>query len=964
MGGRAVVSISINYYGWILLWLSMPLGLVGVWFLLDKYLGSDLERSGLVWSSWINRVVLCILELLYLPWAFTVGTVYFCTKQANNTLTTDSAVVCWSGPHSFLLILVTLVGTVYLLGFPLMLAREIHHRLVYDDPRSYDKFIRLREFEWMVGLEESWSFMHIYTVSSYKRHWVYYKPLNMLHKLVFVFWYHMLYDMPTNQNLMMFITLLLPSVYQLFRLPFRRISSNVVHHFYRWTLIVMAFMAQMVLRDVRSPLLVASVHYIWLWFFACVALGTMAVVFVGQIVLRKTWQTTKRTVRKTTADTGHYIDAIFAAREVHERLSHKYVVFADPSVISDQITVIDEYRRKARKEGLMVEGSLDSILEDLVVLYNYIHQNSILPFPPLESALPHFRQRLDAREYDMLLVPPEKRRMLLKLLCIRAWFNGRKIKKMPGDPANWPQRDAEETEVEEWDYEKAEKAEEEAKKAKVLKEIFEEDKNEMEDVDSYLMNLGVRRPPVRARGSSMATGGAALTPPPQRRAKGHLRTTNLEAVVEEDEDELDSDDGRTYRPSPRAPAASPDIEDARHPAQSNPNDLRFGLSILQQAANRRRPGMRQTSPQMRPPSGGRELEDLDEFGRRFAPTSPEPTPALVDERVEEEERERQAKQEAEAARRREEEEEEKKKERARAAAQEEEERKRKQEQEQEQERASAQAPADLPPLAPEPSSNDRATRERNLQRQKIEIRNKIKAYEKDFEERTGHAPTHKDKRNDQQLYQMYMEKKRIGKELDALAKEPAPVARDDGNGNEAAPQLKSVPKRRPAPPPAPAPEPEEQAAAEPARAGEDAALPGAVADKAAPEQPEPAPALAPAPAPASAPEPAPAADSSAPAASEGPALPSGDVPNEPEALTPFTKQLLKYCSSSDDIADKDAALSRVHETRVMWKKLIRKWDKDFEAVNGTAPTNKDKQSIKPWYMLEKKLKAAHAKLSE
>ena len=147
-------------------------------------------------------------------------------------------------------------------------------------------------------------------------------------------------------------------------------------------------------------------------------------------------------------DTKKYLKAALHARHTLERALSAIPLFAPIHELAHQIKVVNAYCREAECIGDPTHDTLWDLLDELIEAYNTLSVVSVFGMSGKTSVketseefirlMPSFRKRLKQREYDFILMPPMKRRLLLKMYILSVFINNGRRK----NPANrMPSRD-------------------------------------------------------------------------------------------------------------------------------------------------------------------------------------------------------------------------------------------------------------------------------------------------------------------------------------------------------------------------------------------------------------------------------------------------------------------------------------------------------------------------------------------
>lgn len=142
-------------------------------------------------------------------------------------------------------------------------------------------------------------------------------------------------------------------------------------------------------------------------------------------------------------DTKKYLKAALRARHILEKALSSIPLFAPIHELAHQIKVVNAYCREAEAIGDPTHDTLWDLLDELIEAHNTLSAVSVFGMSGKTSVketseefirlMPSFRKRLKQREYDFILVPPVKRRLLLKMYILSVFINNKYKKKSPAE---------------------------------------------------------------------------------------------------------------------------------------------------------------------------------------------------------------------------------------------------------------------------------------------------------------------------------------------------------------------------------------------------------------------------------------------------------------------------------------------------------------------------------------------------
>ncbi|CAM9520776.1 unnamed protein product, partial [Choristocarpus tenellus] len=218
----------------------------------------------------VERALLLSAHVGFLPVALAIARLLVC--EADGTLSIDTSVKCGSLAHSF----VSLVGVAVLITFAAILlwrTRAIAMAAtVYDHGPDHERMLQRMEIEYALNLSDDWAMVHIWVVSSFRRHAVDYRVRMVIQKIILLAIYCGLRWTQGGQAVLFWAVITAWTIWSCASPPYRCLSSNRVHLCLQLALWINSFLGMLTGYGVRSAVLVASTQYLWLSAINAVAL--------------------------------------------------------------------------------------------------------------------------------------------------------------------------------------------------------------------------------------------------------------------------------------------------------------------------------------------------------------------------------------------------------------------------------------------------------------------------------------------------------------------------------------------------------------------------------------------------------------------------------------------------------------------------------------------------------------------
>ena len=459
-------AIPFDYLAFCILWLVVIILFIAsfilCYFAIPRF-WSMTPSNSVVLRARLFNIFMFGVQISSIPFGITFIRLFDCQVYSNQetgeTLYRSIVLrdtVCWGVKHCCILVPLLFVAMGYFIATPIWLLFKI--RLELPTPsfctgkkswRNHERHLLLKEIEFMLGLDSSWATSNYSLFSSFKRPWVFFRPLSFFHKAIILSLYGGLYYIPQFQSIAIFSYLCIPCLATMLLPVFRLTVFNIILVFSLFVHLCNLLIGSLLALQVQSALLsgknlLAGLLVINLsWLLA-------TIVWLGYILLRNSRMLTKRFgsfwpmlsdldpgKRLVNFHTLKYFTAMIQARKDLETCYSYPKFFTPVHQLSQQIKIINTYCREAELLGNITHSSLTTLLMEMADVHNLLAPHSL--FGKLErkatyfrvvnellAVLPGLRKRLEKREYNLCLVTPVKKRILLKLFAISVFLSGRR----------------------------------------------------------------------------------------------------------------------------------------------------------------------------------------------------------------------------------------------------------------------------------------------------------------------------------------------------------------------------------------------------------------------------------------------------------------------------------------------------------------------------------------------------------
>ncbi len=454
------LEVPFNYLGYSIAWIVFLISGVSlfgiVYALLPKVPSLSIVDSLLLRAKLVQLFTL-IAQALCFPFGLVLIRLFNCQNYAsgpNRELVFRSIVLdetCWSPTHLGVLVPMLILAFAYFIVLPCWMIHTIRKQLLvpivctYNTWNTHENYLLLKEAEYTHGLDIAWEIKHYSLFASFRRPWVWFRPLTYFVKAILLILYGSFFYLPYYQTIVMLasvcgITLALSAlpVYRIRSFNFMLIFSMIVNICNRVLGLLLELRVQSALLlgiHLNSALIV--INATWL-LVAIVWLSYLVVKNLNFVKMKygPLWPTLTEinwSSKRTSNPTQKYFEAILASRKVLEGCYSGPALFAPVHKLSRQIQIINAYCRETEAVKNPTHDLLWALLNEMIDTHNYLLTQSVYGALKTDSVLPHIQQlitlmpdftkRLEQREYDLLLCVPHKRRILLKLLAITTFLD-------------------------------------------------------------------------------------------------------------------------------------------------------------------------------------------------------------------------------------------------------------------------------------------------------------------------------------------------------------------------------------------------------------------------------------------------------------------------------------------------------------------------------------------------------------
>ena len=402
-------------------------------------------------SRW-KRTMFLVFQFIAIPFGIAAVRIFHCREDIFGTsmvMDVQSEIKCYSVIHIMLMVLIGIVFLCLFIIYPLILSKWVYMQVFSGDPLRHEGYLQLKEAEYEQGLDSSWDINQYHLFSSFQRSWVLYNPLKFFFKLLFIAAFAASVHSTFWSSAMITVLFAISTLAYIAKRPFRVNCFNIMiiinHLIIAANALIGNFMVRPPWENVQTFEIVAFLRYptimhilqaFNLFWIGCVAIWVVYLVLLnnGFISKRRVWpRLSYEASNKIGEDTKKYLKAALKARITLEKALAFIPLFAPVHDLSHQIKVINAYSRETEYIGDPTHDTLWDLLDELIEAHNSLVKVSVFGMSGKNSVketseefiklMPSFRKRLKQREYDLVLVAPIKRRLLLKMYILSTFIS-------------------------------------------------------------------------------------------------------------------------------------------------------------------------------------------------------------------------------------------------------------------------------------------------------------------------------------------------------------------------------------------------------------------------------------------------------------------------------------------------------------------------------------------------------------
>ena len=339
-----------------------------------------------------------------------------------DTLAADNTMLCGGGVHIALLVGALPLGVVLISGALVAVQRVTYNNSPHRQAVAHEQWLLTSELAHALRWNASWRTAQVWVVSSFRRPASYRHLMVMVRKLALALLFVALRSYPEAQASLVLVLFLVDAALITVVPPYRSIESNLFCFTSRWTLVVTSILGVVSAFKTTSPLLADGTLTTIL--VAVHLLALVLLVLATLLALARCARWPASFPRGGSAEAAAIARWTVLVEEAKECM--RLAQLTPASVL--QVEAIVPVERKlraaadeARARASPLHAALRRIIEDLESLRLEAQRHGLTLRHEVNDQLLNgdLRRRLQTRAHDLALVPPNRRRVLLKLLALR-----------------------------------------------------------------------------------------------------------------------------------------------------------------------------------------------------------------------------------------------------------------------------------------------------------------------------------------------------------------------------------------------------------------------------------------------------------------------------------------------------------------------------------------------------------------
>ena len=381
------------------------------------------------------QMLLSLMRFVYLPCALAVSRLYYCE---NGQLSADPNETCFSGWHLIYAAIAAVCILPMFVGLPLMLRHYVSLGIVYTSASDHEKRLQAWEIAHVFKLDPYWRRCQLWTVSSFTRAGAYAGLYSILFKAFCILVYILLRPNKMAQASVFWFGCVIVFIYTVGISPYRLESSNLIAYILAALLLVNASFGMCDAYGVQNSVMVAGTQALWLIVFNGCGAVLITTISVTCLVSRPLWPSQKALrLALASASWPAVVKWVEGIREGYAVDIDCYLCppeCVDILGLEEKIRVLRNCWAEACSVGSVFSLLLNDVIEQLLVTHTAFAKVALRRQVHWDKAWLKGGDEIFRRRHHMYrLMPAQKRRIILKLLALKAFIGDRVLRKCSED---------------------------------------------------------------------------------------------------------------------------------------------------------------------------------------------------------------------------------------------------------------------------------------------------------------------------------------------------------------------------------------------------------------------------------------------------------------------------------------------------------------------------------------------------
>ncbi|KAL5022904.1 hypothetical protein ScPMuIL_002059 [Solemya velum] len=439
-------DIPEDYFTFELTWLLLVIVFIIVVVVTTVVIRCRYPHKEQEYSADVQRVIIVVLEIFAFPIGVHIFRLFQCTSTS--AVFVDNELSCFQGTHLAHVVPGLILALALFVVYPVYLVYCAWKGRLGSTNEHHETNLLLKEAEFLLKVNSQWLTDSMFMYSSFKLTGIFQRPAIFVMKLalliVFSAGFSSIYTQALSTTIILSIFLLLFIVIR----PYRLTLFNVVLIFSQLCLVGCSLLGTMIAASssvrVTSAWLLPQ-YSVWIlvamngaWLLMTIVFSLYLLVYAVCYGSGKISQYIWPTLKTSSSESRKFVTAILRGKLALVKARSTTPMFANVHELVHQIKVVNAYLREAEFFDDNLHSILMDLLDELIETHSDLVPQSLFSdsikasiqetSAEFVALIPSFARRLAQRDYDFILVSPQKKRILLKMFILGIFLNGRKQK--------------------------------------------------------------------------------------------------------------------------------------------------------------------------------------------------------------------------------------------------------------------------------------------------------------------------------------------------------------------------------------------------------------------------------------------------------------------------------------------------------------------------------------------------------